>query len=483
MIRSFKFTLLTLSIGILFILITNWLPLYSSKPETYVVTNQEGTPINLTLYKDGPKLAVLAHGFSSESRSLVWVRNQFIKKGYSVATFDFTGHGGSKGAVGFDNATTERLSYDLEYVVDYLIGLGYESSSITLYGHSMGGRSILQYTTRSNISFEQIYLVGPEVNLLPNTQASFFTGANDLKLPFTSRLSSESPAAPVTIIASTWDDIHKPEASKALYHRLSTGPIAYPRNQVFVDNIFHNYLNYAQMSLIIMTGDGNPLLTIWYALIPILFIIPIVWYHRLEKSELIEYTKTSSLKSLGYWGLGIILGAILLIVMIITPLRKPFFATQFVILIGGYGLSYWIIHLRRLNKQIFKPIKRKSETFIAFTSLLFAQYAFRFSAMQSFQLNIDFVIWFIVFVLLTTLGFLALQEQKSTWIKYLPFILFFGFYLILGSISGLVTTTQGILFLIYAVYSSKVIFSYSQHEGLSALMMGLILGIPLGAFF
>jgi alpha-beta hydrolase superfamily lysophospholipase len=83
-------------------------------------------------------MVVLAHGFSSEKQSLVWVRNHLLNAGYSVAMFDFTGHGGSQGQVNFDNAQTERLSYDLETVVNWLISSGYETSKMQLFGHSMG---------------------------------------------------------------------------------------------------------------------------------------------------------------------------------------------------------------------------------------------------------------------------------------------------------------------------------------------------------
>lgn len=465
--------------------ITEWIPLIINGvvAENYKIENVEGNSISLSVYEQGEHLVVLAHGFSSEKKSLVWVRNHLLNAGYSVATFDFTGHGGSQGQINFDNAQTERLSYDLETVVNWLIRSGYETSKMQLYGHSMGGRAILQYASRSDITFERLYLVGPEVNLVPNLQASFFTGANDLSMPFANRLSGSSPMSPITIVASTWDDIHTIEASQALYDRLTEGEVTFSRKSVHVNGIIHKYENYSNSVLKVIAGETNHLLTVWYVILLGILFLPIIWNQLILPKLPVTRQKERFKKQILYWVLAVVFAVILLGLTMISPFRKPYFSMQFVVLIGGFGIAYWIFNPKLFKACLNQPVKNKIATSIAFLSLLFAQYTVKFTAIQTFQWNPDYVFWFVVFVALSSLGFLAIQQQANNLMKYFPFYLFFAIYIILGSLSGIVTTFEGILFLIYSIYGAKVIYAYSHNEGLAALLMGLILGIPFGAFF
>jgi pimeloyl-ACP methyl ester carboxylesterase len=483
--KTIAFGSLLVVLSLLLIGITQWIPLMINDVVTkdYEIENAEGNAIRLSVYEQGENLVVLAHGFSSEKTSLVWVRNHLLNAGYSVAMFDFTGHGASQGQVNFDNAQTERLSFDLETVVNWLISSGYEASKMQLYGHSMGGRAILQYASRSDITFEQLYLVGSEVNLIPNLQASFFTGADDLSMPFAKRLSGSSPKSPITIVASTWDDIHTIEASQALYSRLTEGEVTFPRKMVQVNGIIHKYENYSNTVLKVITQETNPLLIVWYVIMLGILFIPIVWYQLIRAKIPVIRQKESLKKQVLYWVLAVVFAVTLLGLSMILPFRKPYFSMQFVVLIGGFGIAYWLFNLKLFKGCLNQPIKNKIATSIAFLSLLIAQYTVKFTAIQSFQLNPDFVFWSIVFVALSSIGFLAIQQQANNLMKYFPFYMFFALYLILGSLSGIVTTAEGILFLIYSIYGAKVVYAYSHNKGLSALLMGLMLGLPFGAFF
>jgi pimeloyl-ACP methyl ester carboxylesterase len=483
--KTIAFGSLLVVLSLLLIGITQWIPLMTNDVVTkdYEIENAEGNAIRLSVYEQGENLVVLAHGFSSEKTSLVWVRNHLLNAGYSVAMFDFTGHGASQGQVNFDNAQTERLSFDLETVVNWLISSGYEASKMQLYGHSMGGRAILQYASRSDITFEQLYLVGSEVNLIPNLQASFFTGADDLSMPFAKRLSGSSPKSPITIVASTWDDIHTIEASQALYSRLTEGEVTFPRKMVQVNGIIHKYENYSNTVLKVITQETNPLLIVWYVIMLGILFIPIVWYQLIRAKIPVIRQKESLKKQVLYWVLAVVFAVTLLGLSMILPFRKPYFSMQFVVLIGGFGIAYWLFNLKLFKGCLNQPIKNKIATSIAFLSLLIAQYTVKFTAIQSFQLNPDFVFWSIVFVALSSIGFLAIQQQANNLMKYFPFYMFFALYMILGSLSGIVTTVEGILFLVYSIYGAKVVYAYSHNKGLSALLMGLMLGLPFGAFF
>ncbi len=483
--KTIAFGSILVVLSLVLIGITEWIPLMINGvvAKNYEIENAEGNAISVAVYEQGEHLVVLAHGFSSEKKSLVWVRNHLLNAGYSVATFDFTGHGASQGQVNFDNAQTERLSYDLETVVNWLIRSGYETTKMQLYGHSMGGRAILQYASRSEIPFEQLYLVGPEVNLIPNLQASFFTGANDLSMPFAKRLSGSSPMSPITIVASTWDDIHTIEASQALYNRLTEGEVTFSRKLTHVNGIIHKYENYSNSVLKVITGETNHLLTVWYVIMLGILLLPIVWNQLIQSKFPVIRQKEMFKKQILYWVMAVVFAVILLGLTIVSPIRKPYFSMQFIVLIGGFGIAYWIFNPKLFKACLNQPIKNKIETFIAFLSLLIAQYVVKFTAIQTFQWNPDYVFWFVVFVVLSSLGFLAIQQQANNLMKYFPFYLFFAIYIILGSLSGIVNTAEGILFLIYSVYGAKVVYAYSHNEGLAALLMGLILGVPFGAFF
>jgi pimeloyl-ACP methyl ester carboxylesterase len=483
--KTIVFGSILIVLSLVLIGITQWIPLMINGvvAKNYAIENAEGNAIRLSVYEQGEHMVVLAHGFSSEKRSLVWVRNHLLNAGYSVAMFDFTGHGGSQGQVNFDNAQTERLSNDLESVVNWLIRSGYETTKMQLFGHSMGGRAILQYTSRSDITFEHLYLVGPEVNLIPNLQASFFTGANDLSMPFADRLSGSSPMSPITIVASTWDDIHTIEASQALYNRLTEGEVTYSRELVQVNGIIHKYEIYSNTVLKVITNQTNPLLMVWYVILLAILLSPIIWYQLIQPKLPVVRQKERFKKQVLYWVLAVVFAVILLGLTMISPFRKPYFSMQFVVLIGGFGIAYWIFNPKLFKVCLNQPIKNKIATANAFLSLLLALYAVKFTAIQSFQLNPDFVFWTVVFVTLSSIGFLAIQQQANNLMKYFPFYLFLTVYIILGSTSGIITTAEGILFLIYSIYGAKVVFAYSHNEGLAALLMGLILGVPFGAFF
>lgn len=302
-------------------------------------------------------------------------------------------------------------------------------------------------------------------------------------MPFAKQLSGSSPKSPITIVASTWDDIHTIEASKALYARLTEGDVTYSRKLVEVNGIIHKYEIYSNTVLKVITNEMNPLLMVWYVILLGILILPMVWYPLIRVENPVVRQKERFIKQVLYWVLAVVFAVMLLGFTMILPFRKPYFSMQFVVLIGGFGIAFWIYNPKLFKACLNQPIKNKIATSIAFLSLLFAQYAVKFTAIQTFQFNPDFVFWSVVLVMLSSIGFLAIQQQANNLMKYFPFYMFFALYIILGSLSGVITTAEGILFLVYSIYGAKVVYEYSHNEGLAALLMGLMLGIPFGAFF
>ena len=67
--------------------------------------------------------------------------SEFHVHGYSVFTFDFSGHGRSPGVLTFDNAQTDRLARQaLSALVEFQRLSGLTADRIFVVGHSLGAR-------------------------------------------------------------------------------------------------------------------------------------------------------------------------------------------------------------------------------------------------------------------------------------------------------------------------------------------------------
>ena len=76
--KTIVFGSILVVLSLVLIGITEWIPLMINGvvAKNYAIENAEGNAISLTVYEQSEHMVVLAHGFSSEKISLVWVRNQ-----------------------------------------------------------------------------------------------------------------------------------------------------------------------------------------------------------------------------------------------------------------------------------------------------------------------------------------------------------------------------------------------------------------------
>jgi esterase/lipase len=58
-----------------------------------------------------PNGVLLLEGFGSDQVTMTSLSSEFAGSGWSVFTFDFSGHGRSPGTLTFDNAQTDRLAH------------------------------------------------------------------------------------------------------------------------------------------------------------------------------------------------------------------------------------------------------------------------------------------------------------------------------------------------------------------------------------
>jgi pimeloyl-ACP methyl ester carboxylesterase len=99
---------------------------------------QDQVPIAYTWWRAGSaELLVLAPGFWRVrlARENLFLAQFFLHRGYDVVAFDFRGHGDSGGAYTFG----AQEAFDLEAVVDQLVGEGKPYARFAVLGLSMGG--------------------------------------------------------------------------------------------------------------------------------------------------------------------------------------------------------------------------------------------------------------------------------------------------------------------------------------------------------
>ncbi len=124
---------------------------------TITLTSKDGTGLKALVLEplqksDSQPGIVVAHGFCGNKHFMQTLSIELVKRGFTVVSIDFRGHGSSEGYLAADRRGSE-LDEDLIAAVEYLESLGY-IDQIGLVGHSMGGftsiRVAQQYPARIN---------------------------------------------------------------------------------------------------------------------------------------------------------------------------------------------------------------------------------------------------------------------------------------------------------------------------------------------
>ncbi|MCB0034345.1 MAG: lysophospholipase [Anaerolineales bacterium] len=108
-------------------------------------------------------LVCLVHGFGEHSGRYTHVAQAMVKADYAVIAFDQRGHGRTAGKQGF------TPSYNLSlHDIDKLISEGqkrFPHLPTFLYGHSMGGGMVLNYTLRYKPKLQGVIATSPWLRL------------------------------------------------------------------------------------------------------------------------------------------------------------------------------------------------------------------------------------------------------------------------------------------------------------------------------
>ncbi len=98
--------------------------------------------------KETSAVIVLAHGMGEHSNRYQHVAKKLTEHNFSVVAFDHFGHGKTEGKRGHNpsfEAVLESISKVIEKAKEF-----FPNKPLFLYGHSMGGNAVINYTLRKN---------------------------------------------------------------------------------------------------------------------------------------------------------------------------------------------------------------------------------------------------------------------------------------------------------------------------------------------
>lgn len=491
---------------------------------------------------------LLAEGFGSDQTALRILVEAFVREGYHVMTFDFSGHGNSPGGLEFDNAGTDRLALQLiDAMSAFRERAGLDSADILIVGHSLGARVALQAAVLGQDQAAGLLLLGTQVNLVTNLQAEVFTGVSDIDLDWIQALGPTNPQTNVLLVSGSLDDILTPEAAVLLMEKLA-GEGALPgksvgtmesnnwRKLVLVEGVLHNYEIYSapvikevlQSSNQILgwqadgatsAGYSNKRVLSWIGGIAGLF-ITVLGVNLLLPGRVLDGISSELrlldarkffLSKAAFWIPALVTGFLLGGLIFLLPLGNPAFNLIYISFLGGYGILQLILYgTGRMpgvsgKKKLSGKAKWDKRTLFAlgFFGLIligvsfFARTGWFYTLAPNHRL-----IWAVIFTPITALGgwfgwhensMISKTESAvggrlilNTLIGLLPFFFYAGFLAGIGSLSGVVSSLQGLLILFFSILCGLAIQKIGRNIWLSSLCQSFLiywLILPQGVLF
>ena len=513
-----------------------------------VVVSLEGEALSATYYPGSkPGGVLLLEGFGSDQVALRSAVRELRRQGLYLFTYDFSGHARSPGTLGFDNAQTDRLARQTEAALEKFVSVsGLQNKQILLLGHSLGARVALQTAVLNSDLPAGLILLGAQVNLSPNTQAEFFTGTSDAGLDWVQWLGAIRPDVPILMISGSWDDILTPEAARQLLDKLSipypysptgrccsTLPQGSSRKWVMIPALLHNYeFISARVLNEVVTWSGEILnlpvdpsgsfaaarIGLW------LLAAAGLWAGLLLAGQAGGLPVSSGGPRIlsprrFLWGKLILwlpalpLAALVSGLVFVLPLGKPVINLIYVGFISGYGILLSILYRLgrmpgvegKLAGQESQARTGRREAFLA-AGLTLGVFAFTAAYARSgwffvFPLNLRLV-WLLLFTPPTALGFwIGLREAE--WLRrdgpgrggllfwhgligLVPFFVYAIFLAVLGSLSGLAGSLQGLVVLGWVLAYGELLQRLTRRAWITALLQSLLLYwliLPQGVLF
>ncbi len=506
--------------------------------DNYKITFQDGQDSTLygTYYPGNAQAGVLIlEGFSADQVMMRSLVAEYRQEQYHVFTFDYSGQGYSPGSLGFDNAATDRLAFQLQAAMQEFMRLSNLAPvQITWLGHSLGGRVALQSAVIGPVLPDSLILLGAQVNLGSNAQSEFFTGTSDSDLDWTQKLSKQIPPLPILLISGTWDDILTTQGGTLLMNALCGDGFTTCENRqwILLNNLIHNFEVYSPrvISRAIkwanlqfgLAGSQNPLTSLPRLRI-ILWIVALLGiglaltgtrslvmtkypFSGLQSGFEITQPDRYLWKKLLLWLPALILGVLIMGIYLLLPLGNPVFNLIYTGFLGGYGLI--LVFLYRLGRtpgtrgkliEWWTPPTRDLKRWfwaIVFNGLLYLTVILFYRTGQGLVPPVgERLLWVFLLTPLTALGFWlgavedsALDKNNRQRGKYrflalmialFPFFVRFFLVAVLGSISGMVSAGIGLILLGIVLVQGEISRHLMQNAWIAAILQSILLYMAL----
>ena len=134
-----------------------------SENTSYTILASDG--INLFIrnhsIRESNKVILLIHGLGEHSGRYLNLIQDFNDKNISVFTMDIRGHGKSEGKRGH-SPFYDQLMSDIQYFIQH-VGNVISNQKYFLYGHSMGGNLVINYSLKKDEKINGIIATSPSI--------------------------------------------------------------------------------------------------------------------------------------------------------------------------------------------------------------------------------------------------------------------------------------------------------------------------------
>ena len=113
--------------------------------------------------KETKAVVILLHGMGGHSSRYAYVIEKFIASDFAIVSYDNFGHGKTSGKRGH-NPNFKALLDVIDKVIEISINL-YPNKPIFLYGHSMGGNLVINYSLRKENNLNGVVATSPFLKL------------------------------------------------------------------------------------------------------------------------------------------------------------------------------------------------------------------------------------------------------------------------------------------------------------------------------
>lgn len=160
--------------------------------------------------KEKPKgVVAMVHGLGEHVGRYIHVAKAFTDAGYALAGFDLRGHGKSGGARGHSPSYQALMDDIEEFLV--LVGKRFPAIPLFIYGHSLGGNLVLNFTLRCKPEAAGVIVTAPWLKLAfapPSSQVVLARIMNKIAPGFTqnSGLDTSALSRDKVIVKAYHDD-------------------------------------------------------------------------------------------------------------------------------------------------------------------------------------------------------------------------------------------------------------------------------------